>query len=65
MDNAQEFRSKLLKTITPAYGIRPAFSSPYQPQGNGIAEACEENTKGAAFILYSTRQQDMGFDDLR
>ena len=61
MDNAKEFRSELLQNITTAYGIRLAFSSPYHPQGNGIAEASVKKVL-KALRLFCTEKDTKTWD---
>ena len=61
MDNAKEFRSELLKNITSAYGMRLSFSTPYHPQGNGIAEASVKKVL-KALRLFCTEKDSKTWD---
>ena len=61
MDNAKEFQSELLQYITSAYGIRLAYSSPYHPQGNGIAEASVKKVL-KALRLFCTEKDTKTWD---
>ena len=60
MDNAQEFRSEL-QNITSTYGIRLAISSPYHPQGNGIAQASVKKVL-KALCLFCTEKYTKTWD---
>ena len=61
IDNAKEFHSEFLQNITSAYGIRLSFSSPYHPQGNGIAETSVKKVL-KALRLFCTEKDTKTWD---
>ena len=57
-DNAQAFRSELLRAFTKTFGIRHIFSSPYHPETNVRAESLAVSVHNALRTLCSSNPED-------
>ena len=64
-DNGREFKNALFASVKQNFGIKPRFTAPYNPQGNGLCEKTNGVISTLIAKILDGRGGDIGQWDTR